>query len=225
MADYVAPATVEVASQHAVDALISNIRFSAKTEQDRLEMFQLATEVWCGAVQTCRCARWNCLFSITAVTCKSNKLNNTPRLPTHPERQSRPRGHLCTMPTVGYRQAKPLPNSWQNQSHDADPEHVSGSHNKSTHLPGPVRPLDAARRPIPKGTDFYMTSLNAQTVIDEWNNGINLVDILEIMLPQVWCACFLVASAFPNRCDTRTLIFCAGSGCVVRRYFEVLLNF
>lgn len=29
-----------------------------------------------------------------------------------------------------------------------------------------------------------MTSLHAQDVIDEWNNGINLVDILEVMLPQ-----------------------------------------
>lgn len=45
VADFVAPARVEVASQESVDALISNIRFSAKTEQDRLEMFQLATEV------------------------------------------------------------------------------------------------------------------------------------------------------------------------------------
>lgn len=44
VADYVAPAQVEVASQEAVDALISNIKYSAKTEQDRLEMFQLATE-------------------------------------------------------------------------------------------------------------------------------------------------------------------------------------
>lgn len=30
-----------------------------------------------------------------------------------------------------------------------------------------------------------MTSLSAQALIDQWNNGINLVDILEIMLPQV----------------------------------------
>lgn len=45
VADYVAPIPVEVASQEAVDALISNIRYSAKTEQDKLEMFQLATEV------------------------------------------------------------------------------------------------------------------------------------------------------------------------------------
>lgn len=45
VADYVAPVPVEVASQEAVDALISNVRYSAKTEQDRLEMFQLATEV------------------------------------------------------------------------------------------------------------------------------------------------------------------------------------
>lgn len=30
-----------------------------------------------------------------------------------------------------------------------------------------------------------MTSLNAQALIDEWNNGMNLVDILEILLPQV----------------------------------------
>lgn len=45
VADYVAPAPIEVASQEAVDALISNIKYSAKTEQDRLEMFQLATEV------------------------------------------------------------------------------------------------------------------------------------------------------------------------------------
>lgn len=36
-----------------------------------------------------------------------------------------------------------------------------------------------------KGTDFYMTSLNAQALIDEWNNGMNLVEILEIMVPQV----------------------------------------
>lgn len=36
-----------------------------------------------------------------------------------------------------------------------------------------------------KGTDFYMTSLSAQALIDEWNNGMNLVDILEIMVPQV----------------------------------------
>ena len=43
--DYVAPAPIEVASQDAVDALISNIRYSAKTEQDKLEMFELATEV------------------------------------------------------------------------------------------------------------------------------------------------------------------------------------
>ncbi|CAM9700959.1 unnamed protein product, partial [Ectocarpus sp. 12 AP-2014] len=79
LADYVAPAPIEVASQEAVESLISNIRYSAKTEQDRLEMFQLATE----------------------------------------------------------------------------------------------------------GTDFYMTSLNAQALIDEWNNGMNLVDILEILLPQM----------------------------------------
>eukprot|EP00903_Cladosiphon_okamuranus_P017705 g16304.t1 len=79
VADYVAPAPIEVASQEAVDALISNIKYSAKTEQDRLEMFQLATE----------------------------------------------------------------------------------------------------------GTDFYMTSLNAQALIDEWNNGMNLVEILEIMVPQM----------------------------------------
>ncbi|CAM9332458.1 unnamed protein product, partial [Hapterophycus canaliculatus] len=84
VADYVAPAPVEVASQEAVDALISNIKYSAKTEQDRLEMFQLATE---------------------------------------------------------------------------------------------------ARKMI--GTDFYMTSLNAQALIDEWNNGMNLVEILEILLPQM----------------------------------------
>lgn len=45
LADYVAPASIEVASQEAVDALISNIKYSAKTEQDLLEMFQLATEV------------------------------------------------------------------------------------------------------------------------------------------------------------------------------------
>lgn len=45
VADFVAPAPIEIASQEAVDALISNIRFSAKTEQDRLEMFHLATEV------------------------------------------------------------------------------------------------------------------------------------------------------------------------------------
>lgn len=45
VADYVAPAPIEVASQEAVDALISNIKYSAKTEQDLLEMFQLATEV------------------------------------------------------------------------------------------------------------------------------------------------------------------------------------
>lgn len=36
-----------------------------------------------------------------------------------------------------------------------------------------------------KGTDFYMTSLNAQALIDEWNNGMNLVQILETLLPQV----------------------------------------
>ncbi|CAM9672708.1 unnamed protein product, partial [Sphacelaria rigidula] len=29
-----------------------------------------------------------------------------------------------------------------------------------------------------------MTSLKAQAVINEWNNGINLVDILEVLLPQ-----------------------------------------
>lgn len=46
VADYVAPAPIEVASQEAVDALISNIKYSAKTEQDLLEMFQLATEVY-----------------------------------------------------------------------------------------------------------------------------------------------------------------------------------
>eukprot|EP00752_Nemacystus_decipiens_P004848 g4411.t1 len=79
VADYVAPAPIEVASQEAVDALISNIKYSAKTEQDLLEMFQLATE----------------------------------------------------------------------------------------------------------GTDFYMTSLSAQALIDEWNNGMNLVKILEIMVPQM----------------------------------------
>lgn len=45
IADYVAPAPIEVASQEAVDSLISNIKYSAKTEQDLLEMFQLATEV------------------------------------------------------------------------------------------------------------------------------------------------------------------------------------
>ncbi|CAB1101565.1 unnamed protein product [Ectocarpus sp. CCAP 1310/34] len=37
-----------------------------------------------------------------------------------------------------------------------------------------------------KGTDFYMTSFNAQALIDEWNNGMNLVDILKILLPQAW---------------------------------------
>ncbi len=36
-----------------------------------------------------------------------------------------------------------------------------------------------------KGTDFYMTSLNAQALINEWNNGMNLVEILETLLPQV----------------------------------------
>ena len=50
--DYVAPAPIEVASQDAVDALTSNIRFSAKTEQDKLEMFQLATEVG-GMLEVC----------------------------------------------------------------------------------------------------------------------------------------------------------------------------
>lgn len=45
VADYVAPVSIEIASQEAVDALISNIKYSAKTEQDTLEMFQLATEV------------------------------------------------------------------------------------------------------------------------------------------------------------------------------------
>lgn len=44
VADHVAPAHAEVASADAVEAVISNIRFSAKTEQDRLEMFHLATE-------------------------------------------------------------------------------------------------------------------------------------------------------------------------------------
>lgn len=52
----------------------------------------------------------------------------------------------------------------------------------------PRLPL-ASTTPAPtvakKGTDFYMTSLNAQALIDEWNNGMNLVDILEILLPQV----------------------------------------
>lgn len=45
VADYVAPVSIEIASQEAVDALISNIKYSAKTEQDTLQMFQLATEV------------------------------------------------------------------------------------------------------------------------------------------------------------------------------------
>lgn len=36
-----------------------------------------------------------------------------------------------------------------------------------------------------QGTDFYMTSLDAQAVVSEWHNGINLVDILEVLLPQV----------------------------------------
>lgn len=31
-----------------------------------------------------------------------------------------------------------------------------------------------------------MTSLSAQALIDEWNNGMNLVEILEIMVPQVY---------------------------------------
>lgn len=43
---------------------------------------------------------------------------------------------------------------------------------------GPITSLAA------QGTDFYMTSLNAQAVINEWNNGINLVDIFEVLLPQ-----------------------------------------
>lgn len=45
VADHVAPSTVEVASAEAVEAVISNIRLSAKTEKDRLDMFHLATEV------------------------------------------------------------------------------------------------------------------------------------------------------------------------------------
>lgn len=45
VADHVAPTPVDVASAEAVEAVISNIRFSAQTEQDRLEMFLLATEV------------------------------------------------------------------------------------------------------------------------------------------------------------------------------------
>lgn len=49
-------------------------------------------------------------------------------------------------------------------------------------LGSPLAPLSSF---VPKGTDFYMTSLNAQALIDEWNNGMNLVDILEILLPQV----------------------------------------
>lgn len=40
-----------------------------------------------------------------------------------------------------------------------------------------------------KGTDFYMTSLNAQTIIQEWNNGINIVDILEVLAPQASPSC------------------------------------
>ncbi|CAM9407196.1 unnamed protein product [Choristocarpus tenellus] len=79
IADRVAPSLVEIATEEAVEAIISNIRFSAETEQDKLDMFQLATE----------------------------------------------------------------------------------------------------------GTDFYMTSLNAQAIVDEWNNGINLVSILEVLLPQM----------------------------------------
>ncbi|CAM9358212.1 unnamed protein product, partial [Discosporangium mesarthrocarpum] len=79
VADHAAPCLIEVATEDAVEAVISNIRFSAKTEQDKLEMFQLATE----------------------------------------------------------------------------------------------------------GTDFYMTSLVAQRVIDEWSNGLNIVDILEVLVPQM----------------------------------------
>lgn len=56
VADYVAPAPIEVASQEAVDALISNIKYSAKTEQDLLEMFQLATEV----AIIVSCLTWDC---------------------------------------------------------------------------------------------------------------------------------------------------------------------
>lgn len=48
-----------------------------------------------------------------------------------------------------------------------------------------VAPIRRDHRNRLKGTDFYMTSLNAQGVIDEWNNGINIVGILETMLPQV----------------------------------------
>lgn len=41
-----------------------------------------------------------------------------------------------------------------------------------------------------------MTSLIAQAVIDEWSNGINLVNILETMLPQVeW---YNTAADLPN---------------------------
>ena len=52
--------------------------------------------------------------------------------------------------------------------------------------PRPLHGCPVCPPSLVKGTDFYMTSLNAQAVIDEWNNGINLVDILEIMVPQVW---------------------------------------
>lgn len=48
-----------------------------------------------------------------------------------------------------------------------------------------------------KGTDFYMTSLNAQALIDEWNNGMNLVEILEIMVPQVCNDCFTSVLFWP----------------------------
>lgn len=46
-----------------------------------------------------------------------------------------------------------------------------------------------------------MTSLNAQAVIDEWNNGINLVDILEIMVPQVGAAGGMFSSVYGRHDD------------------------
>ena len=48
-----------------------------------------------------------------------------------------------------------------------------------------------------------MTSLNAQAVIDEWNNGINLVDILEILVPQVWDFLVLFVGAVMGLFDAR----------------------
>ena len=59
-----------------------------------------------------------------------------------------------------------------------------------------------------------MTSLSAQALIDEWNNGMNLVEILEIMVPQVCTSCFIVT--FVHHLHNFVSISCSAVSSVVR---------